>query len=565
MSTQRLDLKSELDSLAAKAAGVWKLHACGVTRSEAPIPALVHRDWYAAPADRTRVLLVGGLSGRADEVRLALRTLELYGSAGDRLTDALTLSAVPCGNPDGLALDASPGNGVGGNPSAGYPPVDDYFFDAHDPEARYLWRWVCFQGPDLVLEVRGGSAVLWEANESASALAPSLGAGPLGPADSLLAALAQGSPNGLAPVPGLRLTASPESLGAELDRLWAALGRLAQIRPSPAHRVLDARRSRSRIEVARVLASVYGRKLEPVVYTQGVAISGRLRLARLESEGEDPVPDIVLFVAPIASGSPSGEMVRGGAGLIWGDELTEATGDPRYAGLVVALAEGYEPGVAGVPPSPSDPDFRTEDMFMNGAMLGRAFNITGERRYLDIQTRFLLDANIQQDDGLFWHSRSTPYYWGRGNGFAALGFAETLTYLPNDHPDLDALLAIHVRHLDALRRLQCPSGLYSQVVDFPGSFQELTSTCMVSYAMARGMRLGWLDSSYRESVELAWKAVSERIDEEGGLVDPCFNTGVQSSLRDYLDRPAVFGYDDRGGSMALWFATELERLHREVG
>ena len=64
-------------------------------------------------------------------------------------------------------------------------------------------------------------------------------------------------------------------------------------------------------------------------------------------------------------------------------------------------------------------DFRTEDMFMNGAMLGRAFQLTGEARYLDLLTQFLLNARLQQDNGLFWHCRSAPYYWGRGNGFAA--------------------------------------------------------------------------------------------------------------------------------------------------
>ena len=51
-----------------------------------------------------------------------------------------------------------------------------------------------------------------------------------------------------------------------------------------------------------------------------------------------------------------------------------------------------------------------------------------------MQTAFLLNANIQDDDGLFKHCRSVPYYWGRGNGFAALGYAETLTHLPEDHP-----------------------------------------------------------------------------------------------------------------------------------
>ena len=31
-----------------------------------------------------------------------------------------------------------------------------------------------------------------------------------------------------------------------------------------------------------------------------------------------------------------------------------------------------------------------------------------------------------------------------------------------------------------------------------------------------------------------------------------------------LDRPAIFGFDDRSGGMALWFAVEMERLDRGI-
>jgi len=33
-------------------------------------------------------------------------------------------------------------------------------------------------------------------------------------------------------------------------------------------------------------------------------------------------------------------------------------------------------------------------------------------------------------------------------------------------------------------------------------------------------------------------------------------TGKQKTLRDYFDRPAINGRDDRGGAMGLLFATE---------
>ncbi len=560
------DLKSRLDSLMARANGVWIAEACGVTGSDTPISALVHRDAYSATGDKIRVLLVGGLSGRIADVESALGALDLY-VEGHRDV-RIALSAVPCANPDGLRLNASPGNGAGGSPERGYPPVDGYFDHATDPEARYLWRWTCFQGPDLVLEVRDGPSVSWEANGAAPALAGPLGAGHIDPADSLIAALGVGSPSGLAPAPGVRLTAPLHALQAELERLWSALSG-TPIGPSPAGRALEARRGRSPVDVARVLASAYGHTLSPVVYTQGVAISGRLRLAELDPEGYDPVQDIVSLVEPLVSsdgdlfGDEPGTPDL--AGLLWGDELAELTGDRRYADLVVSVADRYVPAAAGEAPPPSDPDFRTEDMFMNGAMLGRAFAITGDRRYIDMLARFLLDARVQQDDGLFRHCRSAPYYWGRGNGFAAMGFAETLTYLPEDHPDRDALLDIHLRHLRALGRLQSASGTFRQVLDFPGSYQELTATCMVGCTVARGLRRGWLDSSYREMLDGCWRAASERVQDDGKIVDGCAGTGVQSSLREYLDRPAIHGFDDRTGSMAIWFATEMEGLRRQTG
>jgi unsaturated rhamnogalacturonyl hydrolase len=571
MEHHSLPVNATLQALAARAADVWTLDVCGVTRSQTPIPALVHRDAYVPTAPRTRVLLVGGLSGRLEDVTLAYNVLEAYVEAGDRLGQTLALSAVPCGNPDGLALGIGPENGAGGQPEHGYPPLDQFFYDPHNPECRYLWRWAGLQAPDLLLEVRAGQAVAWEASATAMTLAPALHATLVTPPDSFLAALGADlsnglAPNGLGPIPGLRLTTPPDALGAQLNRLWSLLPNTTTLQPSPARRRLAARRARSPLQVAHSLATVYGHTLEPVVYTQGMAISGRLRLSRLDPTYADPVPSIVRLIEPYVSGAvrmfDTSASTAAFAGLIWAMQLAEATRDRRYADLLISIAERYRSGADGGAPPPSDPDYRTEDMFMNGAMLGRAFRLSGEMRYLDLLTHFLLTARTQQEDGLFWHSRSTPYYWGRGNGFALLGFSETLSFLPTDHPDQAALLDMHVRHLAALRQRQLPSGMFGQVLNVPGSYQEFTVTCMLGYAMARAVRRGWLDASYRHTVDLAWQGVAERIDDAGGLVDCCTNTGVQENLQAYLDRPAIFGRDDRGGAMALWFAMEMEQLIR---
>src|SRR5262249_48189511 len=75
------------------------------------------------------------------------------------------------------------------------------------------------------------------------------------------------------------------------------------LRPSPARRRLEARRARTPLQIARSLAAVYGHTLAPVVYTQGMALTGRLRLARLDPTYEDPVPSIVRLVEPYVSGA----------------------------------------------------------------------------------------------------------------------------------------------------------------------------------------------------------------------------------------------------------------------
>ena len=179
----------------------------------------------------------------------------------------------------------------------------------------------------------------------------------------------------------------------------------------------------------------------------------------------------------------------------------------------------------------------------------------------------MLNARTQQDHGLFWHCRESEYYWGRGNGFAAMGLAESLSYLPDDHPDRPAVLSMYHRLMESLRRLQHPSGLLAQVLDFPGSYLEFTATCMMGYAMARGLRaagsLRNLNPDFRNAAELAWQGVSERIDDMGNVVDACASTGLQRNVRT-ISTGRLSSARRPQWRMALWFTTEMERLERGV-
>ena len=564
MSTEET-IKDAIDTLIRTRPGFWDRTSCGVTRSLGQIPALLDRNAYSVETSRTRILLLGGLTGYKADVDMALHALELFAGGGDALSLRIALSAVPCANPDGLRLNSAPGNGAGGNPSGVYPPEGKFFYDSEDPEKRYLWRWVCFQAPDLVLELQSGDSLNWEYNQAAQSLAPGLAAKSISGGQGFLAALGSGHPDGLGTISGLRLTATDEQLPRELSRLFSMLRQLDVLTKSNARKALDARRSRPKTQIAKVLATAYGHTFDPVVYTQGVPISGRLRLHQLEPRGDNPVPGVTALLERFATGGVPEDLAPSAlASVVWADELADATGETRYNDLVIQAADRFESNGQGSAPKPCDPDFRTEDMFMSGAILGRAFKLTGDTKYTDILANFVLDGKIQQSHGLFWHCRSAAYYWGRGNGFAAMGLAESLTYLPEDHPQRPEITDMYVRLLASLRRLQHPSGLLNQVLDVPGSYLEFTATCMMGYAMARGLRLGVLSADFRESVDLAWAAVAERVDDVGNVVDGCASTGVQNNVREYLDRPAIFGFDDRSGGMALWFAVEMERLDRGI-
>src|SRR5262249_6773485 len=153
-----------------------------------------------------------------------------------------------------------------------------------------------------------------------------------------------------------------------------------------------------------------------------------------------------------------------------------------------------------------------------------------------------------------------PAAWGRGNGFAAFGLIETLARLPKTHPSRGQLLDIYKRQMNAVRMQQSPDGSWRQIIDEPGAYREETATAMLMTAMARGIRLGWLDASFRPAVDRAWRALAAHVAHAGAVVCVCSGTGAGPAKRDYFHRPAVTGADDRGGAMALLAAMEMYDL-----
>ncbi len=305
-------------------------------------------------------------------------------------------------------------------------------------------------------------------------------------------------------------------------------------------------------ELAIRLAEIYGHEIDPHrTYPSGVALSGRLRLAALENEIE-PVSTLVAEIAqPLLSGD---EVLPDQAPCLalacFSDELAEVKPDSTAAVFLAAQADRFE----------ADPNIRVEDLFFASTLLGRAFRATGNVSFESRLSAFYAAVDTMQDNGLFWHCHQAPYFWGRGNAFAALGLAEALTYVLDD-AFRSRLAAMATTHLAALAGYQHESGFWHQVVDDEHSYLEHSATTMIGYAIARGITGGWLPAAqWSPIVERAWEAAASGIGRNGEIARVCIGTGPMASIDDYLERPASDGVDARGGGFALWFAVAMMSL-----
>ena len=306
------------------------------------------------------------------------------------------------------------------------------------------------------------------------------------------------------------------------------------------------------LKTATLLAQIYGHKLDdPLTYPTGVAFSGRLRLARSIGNTEEVAYSVDQLAESFCK-DPS--TIPDAAPCLavgcFADELYAISGQEKYRQLLINLATRIG----------TDRDIRVEDFFFSGTLLGRAYNLSKNAKFAEKLTDYLVSIDTQQKNGLYWHCHASPYFWGRGNAFAAMGFAEALKYL-DEHPYRNRLLEIHMKHLNALRLYRHESGMWHQIIDNPNSYLEHSATTMIGYSIAQGILGGWLDKNqWLPFLKEVWSGVTARISATGELEQVCVGTGPLDSIDDYINRPFNNRLDARGGAMALWLATSMLEL-----
>ena len=529
-ATVTAPLDAELGAIAALPGEPRLVSAAGITRNETLLATLENPSAFDPSGSKLRLVIVGGLDGDPRSAQAVMAAVRWMKTAAPRtIRDRWAVSALPMADPDGRAR-ARPFN---------FPPLKGFYDDPEQPESRYVWRWVAYQAPDLVLEIRG---------DAPAADTP----------DSLTAALRYAGVAGLG-----RTVAAVLPVSASHDDVALALARATE--QSPLRRAIATRVGRAPIEIAKTLASRYP-AAPSISYIPALAWINTLSLSALT--GDDTLRAKVLAqVQPWLSGERPllGDRIQltTVAGTMVFAELAKA-GDANTRAVALALAaDGADAALKEkADGSPQYGQGWTDDMFMATAILARSAAMRGRTGDVDRAAQLLIAyaGRLQQPDGLFNHAVDGPAAWGRGNGFAAFGLMETLTALPAAHPSRAAVLAIFQKQMKGLASWQAPDGAWRQIIDRPGAYREETATAMLMTAMARGVRLGWLDRSYAPVVDRAWRALAAHVTEDGGLVDVCSGTGAGPTVRYYYDRQAVEGADDRGGAMALVAA--MERLSR---
>ncbi len=248
-------------------------------------------------------------------------------------------------------------------------------------------------------------------------------------------------------------------------------------------------------------------------------------------------------------------------------EISLLNHDPRYKNLGLGFADSQwdKPTADGIT---HEARYWVDDMFMITALQVKAFQVTGDKTYLD-RAALTMEAYLkdqQQTNGLFFHAKDSPFYWCRGNGWFAVGMTELLAELPENHPKRAAIMAGYSAMMNALLKYQGEDGLWHQLIDTPESFTETSGSGMFTFAMSVGVQHGWLDEgTFCPAVRKAWLGLVKHLDADGNLDGVCEGTNkafkevgadAAAQRKFYLARKQKKG-DLHGQSAFLWAAASL--------
>lgn len=174
-------------------------------------------------------------------------------------------------------------------------------------------------------------------------------------------------------------------------------------------------------------------------------------------------------------------------------------------------------------------------MWLDGLYMGEPFyaeyakDFHQDTAFNDIANQFIFMERHARDPktGLLYHgwdeskqqawanktTGTSPNFWGRAMGWYGMALLDVLDNFPKNNPKRQDLLAILNRFADAVTKNQDQkSGLWYQVLDKPngkGNYLEASASNMFVYALAKGVRLGYLPQKYEAVAEKGFEGIKK--------------------------------------------------------
>jgi unsaturated rhamnogalacturonyl hydrolase len=191
----------------------------------------------------------------------------------------------------------------------------------------------------------------------------------------------------------------------------------------------------------------------------------------------------------------------------------------------------------------------------------------------------LLRHGWDESKQMKWADTATglsPEIWARAIGWYAMALVDVLDWMPVDHPQRTALVTALNRTAAAVVIYQDKkTGLWWQVMDKggrPGNYTEASASSMFVYAIAKGVRMGYLPKSYEANAGRGWEGIQKAFVSTGpdGLmvlngtvkVGGLGGTPYRSGTFDYYVGEKTIANDAKGVGAFLLAGSEMARTSK---
>lgn len=234
-------------------------------------------------------------------------------------------------------------------------------------------------------------------------------------------------------------------------------------------------------------------------------------------------------------------------------------------------------------------------MWLDGLYMGQPFYAEyamlfhEDTAFNDIANQFILMERHARDSrtGLLYHgwdesreqkwadkkTGQSPNFWGRALGWYGMAMVDVLHFFPEKHPGRDSIISILNRFAKAIIKVQDPkTGLWYDVVDKknePKNYFEASASSMLVYTLAKGVRKGYLPSSYLANARKGYEGIIKQfIRTENGQTNLHGTVSVSGlggnpyrdgSFAYYMSEPVIVN-DPKGIGAFIKCAVEMEML-----